>query len=131
MRLPRHRESLAILRVAENVHLGQRDTQFRPHRGKLDTVEIIDAAFAEMIGHRQHIFAIGRHRPAEVTIGANRIIVCDDRTAIEGGDGHDRIERRAESTGVAMDVEDLTLLRREAIVIDFLLFRDNPVQRQR
>src|SRR5262249_61949646 len=67
----------------------------------------------------------------EVAVGADRIVSAQRGTSALLAEIHHRVERRADSPGVTMDVEDLSLGRLEDEVVNVTRLLDRPVKRHR
>ena len=122
----RHDNRLPFLRIERD--LGNPRRHPRLHGCEFDAIEIGRSAFAQMVGHAQNIFLVFRHREPEIAIRADGVVIAGDGSAAEVGNGHHRIERRAEPAGVAMYVKRLSLFPLEPVMIDLARLGDDPIE---
>lgn len=97
----------------------------------LDPVSVVRPSLAELVDQPDHVFSILGSLEAEKTIGAERVVGAEHRPRALLGEIHHRVERRPNSPGVALDVEDLALGGLEYEVIDVAGLLDHAIKRHR
>src|SRR5688572_6720950 len=88
------------------------------HRRAFNAIGVAGAAVLQLVADFGEVLAVFGGGEADVAVGVAVVIIVGDGAAVGLANDEDGVDCGAEATAVDVDVEDLTLLRRELEEVD-------------